>query len=337
MITIKEIAKIAGVSRGTVDRALNERGGIKPELKNRILEIAKEYNYVPNKNAKKLKALEEEKVIGAIMSRKSKIYFERIISGIRKAQEETENSKLKIEIVSVDNFDSEAILDKLDYFKNKKVDGILTAVMHSEEIASKMDEIVDSGIPIITLVTDVKCKRLGFFGEDSILSGEIVARLFLKTMKDRMNFLIIIGNPKFTIFSDRLSSFEKYLKDKNADYNINEFIYSDEEYENSYKKIEKVLKKDREINAIFMSTGDGEALHDVVEKLKIKESISVVSSGYEDSFYRECLKEDYIDFAIDTHPEIIGYKAAKAIYDYIVFKEFPENEKNYIDSSIKIL
>ncbi|MGT9066275.1 LacI family DNA-binding transcriptional regulator, partial [Enterococcus faecalis] len=47
--TIKEIAEKAGVSRGTVDRALNNRGRINPEVAEKIKTIAKEMNYVPKK------------------------------------------------------------------------------------------------------------------------------------------------------------------------------------------------------------------------------------------------------------------------------------------------
>ena len=43
-----KLAEICGVSQGTVDRALNNRGGIKPETRDRILRIAKEYGYRPN-------------------------------------------------------------------------------------------------------------------------------------------------------------------------------------------------------------------------------------------------------------------------------------------------
>ena len=47
-ITTTQLARICGVSQGTVDRALHNRAGIDPETKARILEIAKEYDYRPN-------------------------------------------------------------------------------------------------------------------------------------------------------------------------------------------------------------------------------------------------------------------------------------------------
>ena len=47
-ITTTQLARICGVSQGTVDRALHNRSGINPETRARILEIAKEYDYRPN-------------------------------------------------------------------------------------------------------------------------------------------------------------------------------------------------------------------------------------------------------------------------------------------------
>ena len=49
MATMQEIAKLAGVSRGTVDRVLNNRDGVNEETKKKVLEIAELMDYQPNK------------------------------------------------------------------------------------------------------------------------------------------------------------------------------------------------------------------------------------------------------------------------------------------------
>ena len=46
-ITTTQLARICGVSQGTVDRALHNRGGINPKTRDRILEVAKDYDYLP--------------------------------------------------------------------------------------------------------------------------------------------------------------------------------------------------------------------------------------------------------------------------------------------------
>ena len=47
-ITTTQLARICGVSQGTVDRALHNRGEINAETKQKILTVAKEYGYVPS-------------------------------------------------------------------------------------------------------------------------------------------------------------------------------------------------------------------------------------------------------------------------------------------------
>ena len=56
MVTIKQIADLCGVSRGTVDRVINERGNVKPETKELVLSMAKKLGYKPNPAGKALSA-----------------------------------------------------------------------------------------------------------------------------------------------------------------------------------------------------------------------------------------------------------------------------------------
>lgn len=53
-VTLQQIAEKAGVSRGTVDRALNDRGRIKPEVAEKIKKIAEEMGYQPNRAGRAL-------------------------------------------------------------------------------------------------------------------------------------------------------------------------------------------------------------------------------------------------------------------------------------------
>ena len=65
MATIKDVAKLAGVSFATVSRMINKVGYISPELKKRIKEAINELNYKPNLVARSLK-LHSSNTIGLI-------------------------------------------------------------------------------------------------------------------------------------------------------------------------------------------------------------------------------------------------------------------------------
>lgn len=67
MATIKEIAALAGVSRGTVDRVLNDRGAVNPETAEKIRKIAKELDYKPNRAGLVLAAQKKRLKLGVIL------------------------------------------------------------------------------------------------------------------------------------------------------------------------------------------------------------------------------------------------------------------------------
>ncbi len=77
-VTIKQIAELAGVSRGTVDRALNHRAGVKKEVAERILQIAKELNYRPNAVAKALANTNKPCLIGVLMNSDGNEFFDEV-------------------------------------------------------------------------------------------------------------------------------------------------------------------------------------------------------------------------------------------------------------------
>ena len=67
MATIKEIASLAGVSRGTVDRVLNHRGAVNPQTEAKILEIVRALDYKPNKAGIVLAAQKKNLKLGVVL------------------------------------------------------------------------------------------------------------------------------------------------------------------------------------------------------------------------------------------------------------------------------
>ena len=66
-ITINQIAELCGVSRGTVDRALHNKGNVRPELSARIKEVAAEYGYTPNRAGMALSRASHPTRIGVVL------------------------------------------------------------------------------------------------------------------------------------------------------------------------------------------------------------------------------------------------------------------------------
>lgn len=74
VLTIEQIAQIAEVSRSTVSRVLNEHPSVRPEVRDRVLRIIKEYNYTPHAAARSLAGSRTE-IIGLLIPRTAGVIF----------------------------------------------------------------------------------------------------------------------------------------------------------------------------------------------------------------------------------------------------------------------
>lgn len=97
-------AEACGVSRGTVDRVLNNRGRVREEIADRVREKAKEFGYRPNTAGKALAARKKNYVIGVILTSEGVEFFEEVLNGIQKGQEEACQQRLTAQIVKGEMF-----------------------------------------------------------------------------------------------------------------------------------------------------------------------------------------------------------------------------------------
>lgn len=124
MITIKDIAQVAGVSYSTVSKALNDSPLVKPETKAKINKIAKELGYELNFAAQRLVS-KQSKVIGLIWPTLERIAPSTLVTRINKQIKLNSYSM----ILSID-----CIEDSLELFRRFQVDGVLVFDEHNHSI-----------------------------------------------------------------------------------------------------------------------------------------------------------------------------------------------------------
>lgn len=143
-ITIREIAKAAGVSMNTVSRAMNGKGDISEETKENIERIAKELNYIPNQFAKNLRS-QKSNLIGVIVTNIANPFYAEIIK-VAEGIARDNNYDLML-----CNSSEDRILEKkiLAMMKSKFVDGILITPVNADTDTLML--LNDTGIPYVII------------------------------------------------------------------------------------------------------------------------------------------------------------------------------------------
>lgn len=143
-IGIKEIADILNISVSTVSRALRDTYDVNPETRNRVLELAKELNFKPNKNAAAL-ASGSTKNIGIVIPFITNYYFSTVISGI---QEQAYESGYNV-ILYVTNDHAERERDLLENLAITSLDGLLISISSDSLLEDHFERLRNDGMPIV--------------------------------------------------------------------------------------------------------------------------------------------------------------------------------------------
>ena len=112
-LTINEIAQKAGVSIGTVDRVIHNRGRVSKESIEKIQAIINEYGYQPNPIARQLKT-KKDFVIGVLLPDlgTEQSYWKSVFEGMKKAAEEFKLFSIKIKLTEYKRHSSKAFVEK---------------------------------------------------------------------------------------------------------------------------------------------------------------------------------------------------------------------------------
>ncbi len=146
-ITVKEIARLAGVSIGTVDRVLHDRGGVSTETKEKIGEIIESMGYRPDLVARQL-SLNKAYTLRAILPRADQDsgYWSLCLAGLRRVERELfAPYRARLRIDEFDRYDSGAFLRLLDDVVREPGDGLLFAPVLPNELLAALERLSSRG------------------------------------------------------------------------------------------------------------------------------------------------------------------------------------------------
>ena len=193
-VTIQQIAEKANVSRGTVDRALNNRGRINPEVAERILRIAEEMGYVPRGKKKTLDKKANIK-IGVVTQLAKASFMLEINRGIRQAGEELKNWGVEIVLREVFSVDENEQVRAIEELAAEGIQGLALMPVDCDRIREKINWLTEEKkIPVVTFNSDiVGTRRSCFVGMDNRRSGQTAAGLMGLMTRGSGKVLIITG------------------------------------------------------------------------------------------------------------------------------------------------
>lgn len=212
-VTMKDIAKIAGVSVNTVSRALNDKPEINEDTKRRIKQIASELNYTPNSIAASL-ASRKSKTIGLIIPDICDPFFAQQARGV---EDTAKKEGYSVILLNTDEI-SEAELDAVETLRSIRVAGMLLTSVFSR--TEHIENLKKQKVPLVLL--NRRCQEIDtdYVINNNEKGAYKATKHLIKLGHKRIG--VILGPQRITSVQDRYAGYMKAMDEagieKSAEY-----------------------------------------------------------------------------------------------------------------------
>lgn len=337
--TIQQIAELAGVSRGTVDRALNNRGRINPEVAKKIEQIASEIGYVP-KHRKKADSAGKQgsrgKRIGVVTQLSQSSFMLQVNKGIRDAAKKLADQGMEVIIKENASVDESEQMQAITELEEAGIDGLVVMPVDCDNVRVKLNALTEErNIPVVTFNSDiVGTKRCCFVGLDNWKSGRTAAGLMGMMMRGKGKVLVITGYFSNSAGSRRVDGFVEELKRSFPEMDLVGVQSSFDHTDEVEKIIVNAMSAFPDLEGIFVASGGQAGVRKAFDKLMLEKRPYVIIYDLTPK-NEKALLEDTVDFLIDQEGYDQGYRALSILSDLLRRGRMPEKEYMYTEINIK--
>lgn len=246
-LTIREIAKMAGVSPGTVSKVINQKGSIGSDTIQKVKKVIEDTGYQPSFSAKAL-ATKKSNMIGLIYAGEVYVefnhpFFNQVINVFKNTI-----GQLGYDILV---FSNQAFnIGKEDYVaraKHYQLDGCL--IIAGENIEEAINQLDQSDIPTVAVDLELSGERSSYVMTDNQkISRQVVEYFYLNGIRK----LAFIGGQENSVISNvRKDSFIQSMKDFGMDLRYEWIKYGNYFEESGYEKMTEILKEDVKPDAVY--------------------------------------------------------------------------------------
>lgn len=317
--TIKDIAKLAGVSKGTVDRVLHGRGRVSKKANEKVKEILKEIDYHPNPIARSLKNSKTYKICVLLPDPKEDSYWIPAHEGIKDAINEFSPFGVIVEKYFYHPKDRSSFLDRSNEVLASNPDVLLMApVFHKESLAvfgnCQQKNVL---VALFNNYIDVLNNK-NFIGQDLHQSGRVAASLIDKMQHHKQTIAILHINEEAHM-RQKENGFKEYFEDnKNTSHAVITFSLNEDSGEVPLFRtnVFEFFQKNPKISAVFVTNSKAYLLVEALKNLNRKVSIVGYDLLKENIRFLETGK---IDFLIHQKPKRQAYLGVVNLAEHFLF------------------
>ena len=334
-ITIRKIADAANVSRGTVDKVLNNRPGVSLGVRERIQQLATELGYKPNAAGKSLAFQKKPVRIGFLLPDAHDPFYRDVQAGIERAAEELAGFGVEVDCRVMEHISVGDQIACIREMAQTTLAGLALSPMDDPAVSEELNRLVDQrGLRIVTSNSDLaSVNRICFVGQDLKRSGRVAGELVGQVLPAGGSVLVLSGICRFKAHGERLEGFTAVLTESFPSVQIAHTVHDVTNNDMSYREVSAFMDANPAPDAIYL-TGLGTA---GVGRALMERGRTDIKFVCYDRIPEtlDLLRRRIVNFTITQDPFMQGYLPVKILFDALFNGTSPEAD--HIRTRIEIL
>lgn len=246
-ITIKDVAREAGVSVATVSNALNNVDVVQPKTREHVLAVAQRLNYIPNVNGRRLRGVQSH-AIGLFVRSIAGVYYGNIAESIHYVLKE-QGYELQVYITD----STETLIEKL---ASHNLDGAITHCGIEDE--EDLERLRKLGIPIVFLDREITGEKVSSVLYESFENGKMAAEYLLGL--GHRDLMHVFGVPNNYDSVQRRDGFLAALKEAGVPFREENMIDGRFERLTAYREMRRYLQEGHKLPDAVFAANDHSAI-----------------------------------------------------------------------------
>lgn len=333
---ISDIAHLAGVSAGTVDRIIHNRGNVSPKAREAVEQALAKLNYKTNIHLSAISLRKSYKIAVATPRFNKGDYWEQLHAGIANAANAYDTIDIECIRMTYDQFDLYSCRSVFDELMRMEVDGAIIGPTFREETLSLTDHFDRGNIPYVFVDSFVDgSSPAAFFSANHHTCGYLIGKLISSICGDDSEFVLFqavrVGDSSANTTILRKQGFKAYFDEHNITKRLHIKQYHVQDADRNETLIGDFFNLNPKVKGAVVLSSRGHIIADYLTKHRL-EGIKLICVDLTQSNQRAII-DNKIDFVVGQRPLQQGFKAYESLVESLVYGTAPKRD-NYMPLDI---
>lgn len=314
---------MAGVSSGTVDRVLHNRGGVSESSKKTVERILAEVGYRYNIHTSAVSLTKEFNLVITTPSGVPGEYWGSIMSGIEHALKEFSDINIHCSQALYNQFDVYSCRSAFESVLEMSPDAVIIGPTFASETVRLCNELDKSEVPYVFVDSVIDgASPVSSYTTDQYACGHLLGRLLSSFTPSDAKFAICgtarVGDERSNNTRERKKGFLAYFKETDRSGSVTEIRFSISNPKETEKLILDMMEKNPDIKGIAVLNSRGYVVADILRRHGI-DDIRLMSFDLTSNNVR-CIQNESIAAVLCQRPELQGFFSVKSLIHWLLYR-----------------